>query len=161
LIAQAACRGDASSRAAAIARAIPQAQQLPASGLADVIASIAVQASKDAARGVLLTSRPAVAVILANRSASLRAVTARDAAGLAAAASDTVANLLIIDPAQFSGGSLERLCVDFHRTPSGPLPAELTTAPAGCGCKGHGHEAPADDTQTPARTHTGQAKGSA
>jgi hypothetical protein len=110
---------------------------------------------------VLLTSRPAVAVILANRSASLRAVTARDAAGLAAAASDTVANLLIIDPAQFSGGSLERLCVDFHRTPSGPLPAELTTAPAGCGCKGHGHEAPVDDTQTPARTLTGQAKGSA
>jgi hypothetical protein len=161
VIAQAACRGDASSRAAAIARAIPQAQQLPASGLADVIASFAVQASKDAARGVLLTSRPAVAVILANRSASLRAVTARDAAGLAAAASDTVANLLIIDPAQFSGGSLERLCVDFHRTPSGPLPAELTTAPAGCGCKGHGHEAPVDDTQTPARTLTGQAKGSA
>ena len=161
VIAQAACRGDASSRVAAIARAIPHAQQLPASGLADVIASFAVRASKDTARGVLLTSRPAVAVILANRSASLRAVTARDAAGLATAASDTAANLLIIDPAQFSGGSLERLCVDFHRTPSGPLPAELTTAPAGCGCKSHGHEAQADDTPTPALTLPGQAKGSA
>ena len=36
VIAQAACRGDASSRGAAIARAIPQSQQLPASGLVDV-----------------------------------------------------------------------------------------------------------------------------
>lgn len=139
VVAQAACRGDVSARTAAIVRAVPGSQQLPASGLADVIAALAGHASKDAARGVLLTGRPAVAVILANRSASLRAITARDAATLVAAAADTAANLLIVDPAQFTGGSLERLCADFHRAASGPLPAELAAAPAGCGCKSHPH----------------------
>ena len=139
VIAQAACRGDASARTAAIARTVPGAQQLPASGLADVVAAIAAHASKDAARGVLLTGRPAVAVVLANRSASLRAVTARDAASLAAAAADTAANLLVVDPGQFTGGSLERICADFHRAASGPLPAELAATPSGCGCKTHTH----------------------
>lgn len=139
VVAQAACRGDVSARTAAIVRAVPGSQQLPASGLADVIAALAGHASKDAARGVLLTGRPAVAVVLANRSASLRAVTARDAATLVAAAADTAANLLVVDPAQFTGGSLERLCADFHRAASGPLPAELAAAPAGCGCKSHPH----------------------
>jgi hypothetical protein len=76
-----------------------------------------------------------VAVVLANRSASLRAVTARDAASLAAAAADTAANLLVVDPGQFTSGSLERICADFHRTASGPLPAELAATPPGCGCK--------------------------
>lgn len=139
VIAQAACRGDASTRTAAIARAVPGAQQLPASGLADVVAALAAHASKDAARGVLLTGRTAVAVVLANRSASLRAVTARDAASLAAAAADTAANLLVVDPGQFTGGSLERICADFHRAASGPLPTELAATPAGCGCKTHPH----------------------
>jgi len=139
VIAQAACRVDASARTAAIARAVPNAQQLPASGLADVVAAIAAHASKDAARGVLLTSRPAVAMVLANRSASLRAVSGRDAASLAAAAAETAANLLILDPGQFTGGSLERLCADFHRTASGPLPAELAAAASGCGCNTHTH----------------------
>ena len=139
MVAQAACRGDASGRAAAISRAILQAQHLPSSGLTDVIAALAVHASKDAARGVLLTGRPAVAVILANRSASLRAVTARDAASLAAAATDAAANLLVVDPAAFPAGALERLCGDFHRGPSTSVPVELAAAPAGCGCKGHTH----------------------
>lgn len=139
MIAQAACRTDASSRAAAIARAVPQAQQLPSSGLADVITALAGHASKDAARGVLLTGRPAVAVILANRSASLRAVTARDAASLAAAATDAAANLLVVDPNAFPAAALERLCAEFHRTPSPSVPMELAAAPAGCGCKGHAH----------------------
>lgn len=139
VIAQAACRDDASTRAGAIARAVPGAQQLPASGLADVVAALAGHASKDAARGVLLTGRPAVAVVLANRSASLRAVTGRDAASLAAAAADTAANLLVVDPSQFATGSLERVCADFHRTTSGPPPAELAAASPGCGCKTHAH----------------------
>jgi hypothetical protein len=135
VVAQAACRGDATARAAAIARAVSAAQQLPASGLADVITALASHASRDGARGVLLTGRPAVALILANRSASLRAVSARDAAGLAAAAADAGANLLVVDPATFTGGSLERLCAEFHAAPAAALPAELSHAPAGCGCK--------------------------
>lgn len=138
-IAQAACRGDVATRAAAIARAIPAAQSLPASGLADVIAALAGHASRDAARGILLTSRPAVAAVLANRSASLRAVTARDAATLAAAAADAAANLLVVDPAAFPAGGLERLCGDFHRGPSAAIPPELAAAAPGCGCTTHPH----------------------
>jgi hypothetical protein len=134
VVAQAACRGDASARAAAIARALPSAQQLPASGLADVITALAAHASRDGARGILLTGRPAVALVLANRSASLRAVSARDAAGLAAAAADVAANLLVVDPAAF-GGSLERVCAEFHVAAAATVPAELSHAPAGCGCK--------------------------
>jgi hypothetical protein len=138
LIAHAQCKADPAAKAAAIARAVSAAQQLPPSGLADVITSLATHASRDAARGILLTSRPAVATILANRSASLRAVTGRDAAQLLAAAADCQANLLIVDPAAFSGG-LERVCIDFALRPAGPLPTELASAPAGCGCKTHAH----------------------
>lgn len=139
VIAQAACRSDASARTSAIARAIPGAQQLPSSGLADVVAALAGHASRDAARGVLLTSKPAVAVVLANRSASLRAVTGRDAAAITSAAADAAANLLVVDPATFSGGALDRLCSDFHRSSPAPVPTELQAAPAGCGCKTHTH----------------------
>ena len=138
LVATAACAADPGTKAAAIARAVPGASRLPASGISDVIAACALHAARDAARGILLTSRPAVAVILANRSASLRAVTGRDAATLAAHAAACAANLLIIDPATFSGG-LDRLCADFATAPTGPLPAELATAPAGCGCTSHPH----------------------
>ena len=138
LIAQAQCKAAPAAKAAAIARAVPAAQQLPASGLTDVIAALATHASRDAARGILLTSRPAVATILANRSASLRAVTGRDAAQLSAAAADCQANLLIVDPQAFAGG-LERLCTDFASRPADPLPPELASAPAGCGCKTHAH----------------------
>jgi hypothetical protein len=136
LIAHSQCKADPSAKAAAIARTVPAAQQLPPSGFADLIAAVALHASRDAARGILLTSRPAVAAILANRSASLRAVTGRDAASLSAAAADCQANLLIVDPAAFTGG-LERLCADFAARPPAPLPSELATAPTGCGCKTH------------------------
>lgn len=115
---------------------MPGSQQLPPSGLADLLTAIATHASRDAARGILLTSRPAVAAILANRSASLRAVTGRDAAALSAAATDCQANLLIVDPKTFTG-SVERLCSDFATRPAAPLPSELASAPSGCGCKSH------------------------
>jgi hypothetical protein len=138
LIAHAQCKADPAAKAAAIARAVPAAQHLPPSGLADVITTLATHASRDAARGILLTSRPSVATILANRSASLRAVTGRDATQLVAVAADCQANLLIVDPAAFAGG-LERLCADFATRPAGPLPSELTSTPAGCGCKTHSH----------------------
>ena len=137
LVAHAECRGDATGRAAAIARAVPGAAQLPASGLADVVAALSLQASRDAARGVLLTGRPAVAVVLANRSASLRAVTARDPATLAAAAAECNANLLVIDPAIFPAAAIGRLAKDLAVRPVGETPAVLTARPAGCGCKGH------------------------
>ena len=56
-----------------------------------------------------------------------------------AAAIDAAANLLVVDPAAFPAGALERLCGDFHRGPSTSVPVELAAAPAGCGCKGHTH----------------------
>lgn len=138
VIAHAECRGDVAGRAAAITRAVPQAQLLPATGLADVVSALALHASRDAARGVLITSRPALAMIVANRSASLRAVTGRDAASLAAAAADCGANLLVVDPAAFAGG-LERACAEFAGRAAGAIPAELGQAPSGCACQSHPH----------------------
>lgn len=139
IVAHADGRGDAAGRCASIVRSVPGAQQLPATGLADVVTAIATHASRDGARGILLTGRPAAAVILANRSASLRAVTARDAASLLAAAAECSANLLIIDPTSLSTVSLERVASDFGRRDLGPAPAELRAAPTPCACQGHAH----------------------
>ncbi len=136
-VAHAECGGDAAARAAALARAVPGAAQLPATGLADVVAALAVHASRDAARGVLLTGRPALAAVLANRSASLRAVTGRDPATLAAAAAECNANLLVVDPASFPAAALLRLAAGLATKPAGETPAPLAARPAGCGCKGH------------------------
>ena len=82
VIGRADCAADVSGRGAAIARGVPGSQQLPATGLTDAIDAFALHVSRDGARAILLTGRPAVAVVLANRSASLRAATARDAATL-------------------------------------------------------------------------------
>jgi pyruvate/2-oxoglutarate dehydrogenase complex dihydrolipoamide acyltransferase (E2) component len=138
-IAHAQCRGDAAPRAAAIARAVPSAQQLPTTGLVELIDALAAHASRDGGRGILLTSRPYVALILANRSASLRAVTARDLAAMNTAISDCEANLIVVDPAGFSAGALERLCVDFASRQGLTPPPELSKTAAGCGCKSHPH----------------------
>ena len=137
LVAQAECAASAAQWAAAVARAVPGATQLPACGLADVVATLALHASRDAARGVLLCGRPAVAVVLANRSASLRAVTGRDPVSLAAAAAECQANLLVVDPASFPPAALPRLAADLAARPAGEIPAPLAAKPAGCGCQGH------------------------
>lgn len=139
IVAHAECGGDPAGRCATIARNVPGAWQLPATGLADVMAAIATHASRDGARGLLLSGRPAAAVVLANRSPGLRAVTARDAAGLLAAAVECSANLLIVDPKAFSALSLDRVCGEFARRDLGPAPAELAAAPTPCACKGHAH----------------------
>jgi hypothetical protein len=118
---------------------VPGAQQLPATGLADVVAAIATHTSRDGARGCLLSGRPAAAVVLANRSPGVRAVTARDAAGLLAAATECSANLVIVDPKAFSAVSLDRVCGEFARRDLGPAPAELAAAPTPCACKTHAH----------------------
>jgi len=139
VVAHAGCAGDAAGRCATIARSVPGAQQLPATGLADVMAALATHASRDGARGLLLSSRPAAAVVLANRSPGLRAVTARDATSLLAAAAECSANLVIVDPKAFSPVSLDRVCGEFARRDLGPAPAELAAAPTPCACKGHAH----------------------
>lgn len=137
LVARAECVADVSARAASLARAVPGGFQVPTTGLADVIETLAMHASRDGARGVLLTGKPAMATVLANRSASLRAVTARDAATLSAAAAEVAANLIIVDPATFPVAMLERLATDLATRPAPVTPAALAARPAGCGCKGH------------------------
>ena len=139
MIGRADCAADVSGRCAAIARGVPGSQQLPATGLTDAIDAFALHVSRDGARAILLTGRPAVAVVLANRSASLRAATARDAATLLAAATECAANLLVVNPKDFSAGSLERVCVDFARRDLGPSPAELQSAATPCACQSHSH----------------------
>ena len=132
VIGQADCLANAASRAASIARAIAGAQQLPASGLADVVAAIALHVGRDGAKGVLLTGRPAAAVVLANRFSSLRAVTARDAATLLAAAAQCAANVLIINPQEFASGALERACIEFASRDTGVIPKELSGLSSSC-----------------------------
>jgi pyruvate/2-oxoglutarate dehydrogenase complex dihydrolipoamide acyltransferase (E2) component len=129
---------DAAGRTAEIVRAIPHASRLPATGLGDVVNALALHASRDGARGILLTSKPASAVILANRSASLRAVAGRDAAGLLAAATECGANLLVVNPRDLSTTSVGRLATEFVAREL-TVPADLATVPAGCGCKSHPH----------------------
>lgn len=125
LVAHAACAADPTVKAAAIARAVTGSQHLPASGLGDVIASLALHVGRDGARGVLLTGRPALAVAAANRHPSLRAVTGHDSIRVKAAALECAANLLVLDPAAFSSTSLERLCGELAHGPDLAAPAEL------------------------------------
>lgn len=136
LLARVDCPADAAAAAARIARALPGVQQLPATGMGDVIEALSMQASRDAARGLLLTGRPALALVLANRSRSLRAVTGREGGALLAAARETAANLLVANPREWSPGALERVAVEFARLDA-PLPAELAAAAGGCGCTSH------------------------
>jgi hypothetical protein len=136
-----ACGGDrqAAQSAAAVARAVPAAQSLPAVGLVDTLASIALQAGREAARGILLTAEPTVAVVAANRAVSLRAVTGHDTAAVQAAATAAAANLLILDPRRFSAGSLERIAVAFARQTAAVPELLRGTAAKGCSCQHHPH----------------------
>ena len=102
-----------------------------------MVTALALHASRDGVRGILLTGKPAVACVLANRSASLRAVTAREPATLAAAAVECAANLLVVDPANFPAAALIRMATELASRPATEIPAPLAARPAGCGCKGH------------------------
>lgn len=142
VIAHADCGGDVARRCAAIARAVPGAQQLPPSGLVDVLAAIAAHAARDGGKAVLLTGRPGLAAVLANRHPGVRAVTGRDASAIDRAAADCSANVLVLDPRDFAGG-LERACTEFASRDRGPVPPELAAVPAlattPCSCKTHPH----------------------
>jgi hypothetical protein len=146
LVAHADCTADVKNRCATIARSVPGSQQLPATGLADVVAALAAHAARDGSRAVLLCGRTAVAVALANRSAGVRAVTARDPASLLAAISECAANIIVVDPNAFPAASLDRVCGDFARRDLGIAPHELASPgappsalPSPCSCKGHAH----------------------
>jgi hypothetical protein len=143
-VAAAECPGDSAARTAGLVRLLPGAQQLPATGLTDVVASLGLHLTRDGGRGILLAGRPHVAVALANRSPGVRAVTARDTTTLLGAAQECAANLLVIAPRDFSASSLERIGVTLAGRDPGPAPAELAhPAAAGCACSGPKADAPA------------------
>lgn len=143
-VAAAECPGDSATRMAGLVRMLPGAQQLPATGLVDVVASLGLHLARDGGRGILLAGRPHVAVALANRSLGVRAVTARDTTTLLAAAQECAANLLVIAPRDFSASSLERIGVTLAGRDPGPAPAELAPpAASGCACSGPPPDAPA------------------
>jgi hypothetical protein len=143
-VAAAECPGDSAARTAGLVRLLPGAQQLPATGLADVVSSLGLHLTRDGGRGILLAGRPHVAVALANRSPGVRAVTARDTTTLLAAAQECAANLLVIAPRDFSASSLERIGSTLAGRDPGPAPAELAPpAAAGCACSGPKPDAPA------------------
>ena len=136
-VAAAECPGDVAGRTANLVRALPVAQQLPSTGLADVVASLGLHLTRDGGRGILLAGRPHVAVALANRSPGVRAVTARDTTTLLGAAQECAANLLVLSPRDFSASSLERIGVTFATRDPAPAPAELAPpAAAACPCGG-------------------------
>lgn len=140
-VAQADCGGSPLPRAAALVRAVPGGQQLPTSGLGDLLTALATHADRDAAWGILLTGRPALGAAAANRHPALRAVTGRDVAALREAVIQCGANLLVADPAAFPAGSLERLCAEVAGRPPAGVPAELAGPPeaTACGCQGKHH----------------------
>ena len=143
-VAAAECPGDSAARTAGLVRLLPGAQQLPATGLTDVVTSLGLHLTRDGGRGILLAGRPHVAVALANRSAGVRAVTARDTTTLLGAAQECAANLLVIAPRDFSASSLERIGVTLAGRDPGPAPAELAPpATAGCACSSPKADAPA------------------
>jgi len=143
-VAAAECPGDSAARTAGLVRLLPGAQQLPATGLADVVSSLGLHLTRDGGRGILLAGRPHVAVALANRSPGVRAVTARDTTTLLGAAQECVANLLVIAPRDFSALSLERIGSTLASRDPGPAPAELAPpAAAGCACSSPKSDAPA------------------
>lgn len=138
VIGTAECPGDALARAATVVRSVPGATRIPATGLADVVAALALSVSRDGARGLLLVGRPHAAAALANRSPGVRAVTARDSATLLAAIGECAANVVVVHPRDFSATSLDRVAVALA-TAGTAVPAELAASPGpagGCGCGG-------------------------
>lgn len=148
VVATADAAADAQTRAAAIVRAVPRARRLPATGLADVVATLALDLPRDGGRALVLAGRPHAAVALANRTPGIRAVTARDTATLLAAAAECAANLVVVAPRDFSAVALERVAVALAARPAGSPPAELAPpdacpcggpATAACTCTSHPH----------------------
>lgn len=148
VVATADAGAEAQARAAAISRAVPLARRLPATGLADVAATLALDLPRDGGRALVLAGRPHAAVALANRAPGIRAVTARDTATLLAAAAECAANLVVVAPRDFSAVALERVAVALATRPAGAPPAELAPpdacpcggpATAACACTSHPH----------------------
>ena len=139
VIGRADCRRDVSTLTSAIAAAVSASQQLPASGLEDTLLAMALHVSRDGFRGILLSGRPALAVVVANRNNALRAITADTSSKIEKAIEQCGANVLVMNPDDFSSGALVRACIDFvgRETVEPPMELKITASP--CACSTHSH----------------------
>ena len=139
LLAQAECTTDVSAVAATIRRAVSTSQQLPSAGLGPTLESFADHAGRDAGRCILLTENTAVASVAANRFPAIRAVLGSDPTALTDSIARCAANLVILDPCQFSTASLTQIAK--HLTARTIQPPEILAtahadkAHADCSCQ--------------------------
>ncbi len=128
ILAQADCTRNVSDATGAVRRAVPTSQQLPSAGLATTLEALADHTGRDAARCILLSENTTVACIAANRFPAIRAVTATDNTTLKTSSAACAANVLILDPRDFSVGSLAQIAKSFARHPAQNPPLILTTS---------------------------------
>jgi len=98
---------------AAVAMTSCAVERIAETGLTSVTAELAEHASKGGRPVLLLTSRPAAAVCIANRYRGVRAVGGREARGVLESILEVAANFVAIDPASFSAFELRRLVTEF------------------------------------------------
>ena len=138
-LAQAECTTDVSAAVSTIRRAVSTSQQLPSSGLATTLESLAEHAGRDAGRCILLTENTAVACVAANRFPAVRAILGSDAATVADSITRCDANLVILNPRQFSNASLGQIAKNLT-TRTGKPPeilsvAQTVTSHGNCSCQ--------------------------
>tara|TARA_Y100000385_G_scaffold123699_1_gene128609 strand:+ start:254 stop:991 length:738 start_codon:yes stop_codon:yes gene_type:complete len=138
-IAQAECTTDVSAVAASIRRAVSTSQQLPSAGLVTTLESFADHAGRDAARCILLTENTAVACVAANRFPAIRAIVGSDITAVADSIARCAANLVILNPRQFSSASMGQIAKELTTRVGNP-PEILATAHANtshgdCSCQ--------------------------
>ena len=129
------------AQAAAVARAVPHGQQLPAAGIASLVDAFAEAASRSGSRGLLLSPRPAAAALIANRKRTIRAVVATGVRDALQLAQECRATLVVVDPSRLGPGGLQRLAVEFAKQLHQPLPADLAAASRPCSCSNTAKEA--------------------
>ena len=138
-LAQAECTTDVSAAVSTIRRAVSASQQLPSSGLATTLESLAEHAGRDAGRCILLTENTAVACVAANRFPAVRAILGSDAATVADSIARCDANLVILNPRQFSKAILGQIAKNLT-TRTGKPPeilsvAQTVTSHGNCSCQ--------------------------
>lgn len=133
--------GRSAALAAAVVRAVPNSQQLPSAGLTSHVAAFAEASTRSGSRGLLLTPRPAAAALIANRTRAVRAVAATSVREALTLAEECRATLVVVDPARFAAGGLQRLAVEFAKQTHQELPADLAEASRPCSCSRTSKEA--------------------
>jgi hypothetical protein len=110
---------------AAMAKSGVAVERIAETGLTSVTAELADLAAKSGRPVVLLTSRPATAVCIANRRRGVRAVGGREARGVLESIQEVAANFVAIDPASLSAFELRRLIGEFVVSWPRALPKEI------------------------------------